>query len=74
MFYLMSKDEEFIAFKAYQAWAERQTGTKLKCKWTDWGGVPFRWTQNVPERELNIRYQCLTHHNKMDKQKGSNKP
>ena len=38
MFYLMSKDEEFIAFKAYQAWAERQTGTKLKCKWTDWGG------------------------------------
>ena len=38
MFYLKSKDEGFTAFKAYQVWAKRQTGTKLKCKWTDWGG------------------------------------
>ena len=38
MSYLKRKDEEFTAFKAYQAWAKRQTGTKLKCKRTDWGG------------------------------------
>ena len=48
IFYLKSKDEEFTAFKAYQAWAERQTSTTLKCKWTktiferEWN-----WTPNV---------------------------
>ena len=32
MFYLKHKNEEFAAFKAYKAWAERQLNTKLKCK------------------------------------------
>ena len=32
MFYLKNKDEEFTAFKAYKAWAERQLNTTLKCK------------------------------------------
>ena len=32
MFYLKHKNEEFTAFKAYKAWAERQLGTTLKCK------------------------------------------
>ena len=35
MFYLKNKNEEFNAFKTYKAWAERQLGTKLKCKRTD---------------------------------------
>ena len=37
MFYLKSKDEEFTVFKAYHAWAKRQTGITSKCKWTDHG-------------------------------------
>ena len=32
MFYPKSKDEEFTAFKVYQAWSKKQTGTTLKCK------------------------------------------
>ena len=32
MFYLKHKNEEFNAFKAYKAWAERQLGITLKCK------------------------------------------
>ena len=38
MFYLKHKNEEFIAFKTYKAWAERQLGTTLTCKRTDHGG------------------------------------
>ena len=38
MFYFKHKNEEFTAFKTYKAWAKRQLGTTLKCKWTDWGG------------------------------------
>ena len=30
MFFLKHKDEQFDAFKTYKAWAERQTGWKLK--------------------------------------------
>ena len=30
MFFLKHKDEQFDAFKTYKAWAERQTGQKLK--------------------------------------------
>ena len=32
MFYLKHKNKEFTAFKTYEAWAERQLGTTLKCK------------------------------------------
>ena len=38
MFYLKKKNDEFAAFKQYKAWAERQLGTKLKCRWFDHGG------------------------------------
>ena len=31
-FHLKHKNKEFIAFKTYKAWAERQLGTTLKCK------------------------------------------
>ena len=67
MFYLKSKDEEFTAFKAYQAWAKRQTSTTLKCKWTDQGGA---FLSNEQKQYL----KDLTCHSKMDEQKGSNKP
>ena len=75
MFYFKSKDEEFTAFKAYQVWAERQTGTILKCKWADQGGEFLSNEQKQSLRtELNTRCQCLTCHNRMDRWKGSNKP
>ena len=38
MFFLKHKDEQFDAFKTYKAWAERQTGRKLKTIRTDRGG------------------------------------
>ena len=38
MFFLKHKDEQFDAFKTYKAWAERQTGQKLKTIRTDRGG------------------------------------
>ena len=39
MFFLKHKDEMFDTFKTYEAWAERQTGRKLKTIRTDRGGV-----------------------------------
>ena len=38
MFYLKKKSDEFTALKQYKAWAERQLGTTLKCRWFDQGG------------------------------------
>ena len=38
MFYLKKKSDEFVAFKQYKAWAERQLGTTLKCRQFDHGG------------------------------------
>ena len=32
MFYLKNKNEEFITFRAYKAWAKRQLSTTLKCR------------------------------------------
>ena len=38
MFFLKNKSEQFGAFKAYKAWAERHTDRQLKCIRTDRGG------------------------------------
>ena len=57
MFYLKSKDEEFTAFKPYQAWAERQTSTTLKCKWTDHGGEFLSNEQRAYLKENGIKHQ-----------------
>ena len=35
MFFLKNKSEQFRAFKAYKAWAERHTDRQLKCIRTD---------------------------------------
>ena len=51
MFYLKSKDEEFTAFKAYQAWAKR------KCKRTDWGGEFLSNEQRQYLKEDKIKHQ-----------------
>ena len=76
MFYLKHKNEEFTAFKAYKAWAERQLGTKLKCKQTDRGGSSCQTNKVLTwqRMELNTKCPCQIPHNKTDKQKGSNKP
>ena len=57
MFYLKSKDEEFTAFKAYKAWAERQTGTTLKCKRTNHGGEFCLNEQRTYLKENGIEHQ-----------------
>ena len=57
MFYLKSKDEEFTTFKAYKAWAERQTSTTLKCKQTDWGGEFLSNEQKTYLKENGIEHQ-----------------
>ena len=57
MFYLKSKDEEFTAFKAYQAWAERQTSTMLKCKQTDHSGEFLSNEQKQYLKENGIEHQ-----------------
>ena len=56
MFYLKCKDEEFTAFKAYKAWAERQTGTTLKCKRTDCGGEFLSNKQKLYLKENGIEH------------------
>ena len=56
MFYLKSKDE-FTTFKAYQAWAKRQTNTKLKCKRTDLGGEFLSNEQKQYLKENGIEHQ-----------------
>ena len=57
MFYLKSKDEEFTTFKLHKAWAERQLGTMLKCKWTDWGGEFLSNKQKTYLKENGIKHQ-----------------
>ena len=57
MFYLKRKDEEFTAFKAYQAWAERQTSTMLKCKQTDHSGEFLSNEQKQYLKENGIEHQ-----------------
>ena len=57
MFYLKHKNEEFDAFKAYKAWAERQLGTTLKCKQTDWGGEFMSNKQKAYLTEHRIEHQ-----------------
>ena len=57
MFYPKSKDEEFTAFKAYQAWSKKQTGTTLKCKRTDWGGEFLSNEQKQYLKENGIKHQ-----------------
>ena len=57
MFYLKSRDEEFNTFKAYQAWAKRQTGTTLKCKQTDHGGEFLSNEQKTYLKENGIKHQ-----------------
>ena len=38
IFFLKHKDEQFDTFKTYKAWAEHQTGQKLKSTCTDRDG------------------------------------
>ena len=57
MFYLKHKNEEFAAFKTYKAWAERQLGTTLKCKWTDCGGEFLSNEQKTYMAENIIEHQ-----------------
>ena len=57
MFYLKHKNEEFTAFKAYKAWAERQLGTTLKCKRTDRGGEFMSKEQKAYLAENGIEHQ-----------------
>ena len=55
--YLKNKSEEFNAFKTYKAWAERQLGTKLKCKRTDHGGEFMSKEQKAYLAENGIKHQ-----------------
>ena len=57
MFYLKHKNEEFAAFKAYKAWAERQLGTTLKCRWFNQGGEFLSNEQKTYMAENRIEYQ-----------------
>ena len=57
MFYLKHKNKEFAAFKAYKAWAERQLGTKLKCRRTDRGGEFMSNEQMTYLTENGIEHQ-----------------
>ena len=57
MFYLKNKNKEFNAFKTYKAWAERQLGTKLKCKRTDCGGEFMSEEQKAYLTENGIEHQ-----------------
>ena len=57
MFYLKSKDEEFTAFKDYQAWVKRQTGTTLKCKRTDCDREFLSNEQKTYLKESGIEHQ-----------------
>ena len=57
MYYLKHKNEEFVAFKAYKAWAERQLNTTLKCKQTDQGGEFMSSEQKAFLAENGIEHQ-----------------
>ena len=57
MFFLKHKDEQFDAFKTYKAWAERQTGRKLKTICTDRGGEFLLKEQKCYLQEHGIEHQ-----------------
>ena len=59
MFFLKHKDEQFDAFKTYKAWAERQTGRKLKTIRTDRGGEFLSKEQKRYLQEHRIEHQTL---------------
>ena len=55
--YLKHKNKEFAAFKTYKAWAERQLGTTLKCRWFDQGVDFLSNGQKTYMAENIIEYQ-----------------
>ena len=57
MFFLKHKDEQFDAFKTYKAWAERQTGRKLKTICTDRGSEFLSKEQKCYLQECRIEHQ-----------------
>ena len=57
MFYLKHKTAEFAAFKTYKAWAKRQLGTTLKCRWFDQEGEFLSNEQKTYMAENGIEYQ-----------------
>ena len=57
MFFLKHKDEQFDAFKTYKAWAERQTGQKLKAIHTNRGGEFLSKEQRGYLQEHRIEHQ-----------------
>ena len=59
MFFLKHKDEQFDAFKTYKAWAEHQTGQKLKTICTDRGGKFLSKEQKRYLQECGIEHQTL---------------
>ena len=57
MFFLKHKDEQFDAFKTYKAWAEHQTGWKLKTIHTNRGGEFLSKEQKRYLQEHGIEHQ-----------------
>ena len=57
MFFLKKKSEQFGAFKAYKAWAERHTDRQLKCIQTDRGGEFLSNEQKEFMEESGIEHQ-----------------
>ena len=57
MFLLKNKSEQFRAFKAYKAWAERHTDRQLKCIRTDRGGEFLSNEQKGFMEESRIEHQ-----------------
>ena len=57
MFFLKHKDEQFDTFKTYKAWAECQTGWKLKTIHTDRGGEFLSKEQKRYLQECGIEHQ-----------------
>ena len=57
MFFLKNKSEQFGAFKAYKAWAERHTDRQLKCIRTDRGGEFLSNEQKGFMEESGIEHQ-----------------
>ena len=57
MFFLKKKSEQFEAFKAYKAWAERHTDRQLKCIRTDRGGEFLSNEQKRFMEESGIEHQ-----------------
>ena len=77
MFFLKSKSEQFGAFKAYKAWAERYSNRQLKCIRTDRGGEFLSNEQKGFMEESGIEHQTSiigqTPHNKTGEQNSSSK-